>query len=136
MWDTETVRQTSPVVECQITDIHSVAHHQRLVQAAEHRASELTSSVAVLLATAVQIQRCGNILDFVLTSNSALISNVNTMSGMSDHEAVLFQINMNPMKTKLHLHTKCTIIKLQTGKLLNPTSFFLLKNTLTETPTI
>ena len=98
MWDTETVRQTSPVVECQITDIHSVAHHQRLVQAAEHRASELTSSVAVLLATAVQIQWCGNILDLVLTSNSALISNVNTVSGMSDHEAVLFQINMNPMK--------------------------------------
>ena len=56
MWDTETVRQTSPVDECQITDIHSVAHHQRLVQAVEHWASELTSSVAVLFVTAVQIQ--------------------------------------------------------------------------------
>ena len=77
----------------------------------------------------------GNILDFVLTSNPALISNVNTVSGMSDHEAVLFQININPM-TKILLHTKCTIIKLQTGNLLNPTSFFLLKSTLTETPTI
>ena len=40
----------------------------------------------------------GNILDLVLTSNPALISNVNTVSGMSDHEAVLFQINMNPME--------------------------------------
>jgi hypothetical protein len=77
----------------------------------------------------------GNILDLVLTSNPALISNVNTVSGMSDHEAVLFQININPM-TKILLHTKCTIIKLQTGNLLNPTSFFLLKSTLTETPTI
>ena len=56
MWDTETVRQTSPVVECQITDIHSVAHHQRLVQAVEHRASELKTSVAVFFVTAVQIQ--------------------------------------------------------------------------------
>jgi hypothetical protein len=56
MWDTETVRQTSPVDECQITDIHSVAHHQRLVQAVEHWASELTSSVALLFVTAVQIQ--------------------------------------------------------------------------------
>ena len=55
MWNTETVRQTLPVVECQITDIHSVAHHQRLVQAVEHRASELNSSMAVLFATAVQV---------------------------------------------------------------------------------
>ena len=42
--------------ECQITDIHSVAHHQRLVQAVEHWVSELMSSVAVLFVTAVQIQ--------------------------------------------------------------------------------
>ena len=56
MWDTETVRQTSPLDECQITDIHSVAHHQRLVQVVEHWASELTSSVAVLFVTAVKIQ--------------------------------------------------------------------------------
>ena len=56
MWDTETVLQTSLVVECQITNIHSVVHDQRLVQAVEHRASELKSSVAVLFATAVQIQ--------------------------------------------------------------------------------
>ena len=33
-----------------------MAHHQRLVQAVEHWASELTSSVAVLFVTAVQIQ--------------------------------------------------------------------------------
>ena len=45
------------MVECQITDIHSVAYHQRLVQAVEHRVSELKSSVAVLFAIAVQIQR-------------------------------------------------------------------------------
>ena len=56
MWDTEIVRQTSPVVQCQITDIHSVAHHQRLVQAVGHRASEPKSSVAVLFATAVKVQ--------------------------------------------------------------------------------
>ena len=55
MWNTETVRQISPVFECQKTDIHSVAHHQRLVQGVEHRASELKSSMAVLFATAVQV---------------------------------------------------------------------------------
>ena len=56
MWDTEIVRQSSPAVECQITDIHSVARHQWLVQAVEHLTSKLKSSVAVLFATAVQIQ--------------------------------------------------------------------------------
>jgi hypothetical protein len=54
--DKEIVRQTLPAVESKITDIHSVTGHQRLVQATEHRASELTSSVAVFIATAVQIQ--------------------------------------------------------------------------------
>ena len=48
----------------------------------------------------------GNILDLVLTSNPALISNVNTVSGMSDHEAVLFQINMNPIEKKNYTSTQ------------------------------
>ena len=34
----------------------------------------------------------------------ALISNVNTVTAMSDHEAVLFQITMNPMKTTTPPH--------------------------------
>ena len=43
----------------------------------------------------------GNILDLVLTSNPSLISTINTVAGMSDHEAILFDINMNPnRKTK------------------------------------
>ena len=33
------------MVECKITDIHSVTRHQRLVQAVEHKASELCGSV-------------------------------------------------------------------------------------------
>ena len=38
----------------------------------------------------------GNILDIVLTSNSSIIST--TVTGMSDHEAILFDIDMNPTK--------------------------------------
>ena len=40
----------------------------------------------------------GNILDLVLTSNSSLISTINTVTGMSDHEPILFDINMNPTR--------------------------------------
>ena len=40
----------------------------------------------------------GNILDLVLTSNSSLISTINTVTGMSDHEAILFDIDMNPTR--------------------------------------
>ena len=40
----------------------------------------------------------GNILDLVLTSNPSLISTINTVAGMSDHEAILFDINMNPTR--------------------------------------
>ena len=38
----------------------------------------------------------GNIVELVLTSNPSLISTINTVAGMSDHEAILFDINMNP----------------------------------------
>ena len=38
----------------------------------------------------------GNILDLVVTSNPSLISTINTVAGMSDHEAILFDISMNP----------------------------------------
>ena len=42
----------------------------------------------------------GNILDLVLTSNSSLISTINTVTDMSDHEAILFDIDMNPTRKK------------------------------------
>ena len=40
----------------------------------------------------------GDILDMVLTSNSSLISTINTVTGMSDHETILFDIVMNPIR--------------------------------------
>ena len=40
----------------------------------------------------------GNILDIVLTSYSPLISTINTVTGMSDHEAILFDIDVNPTR--------------------------------------
>ena len=40
----------------------------------------------------------GNIIDLVLTSNSSLISSINTVTCMSDHEAMLFDIDTNPTR--------------------------------------
>ena len=46
----------------------------------------------------------GNTLDLVLTSNPSLISTINTVAGMSDHEAILFDINMNPTRNNKPPH--------------------------------
>ena len=46
----------------------------------------------------------GNILDLVLASNPSLISTINTVAGMSDHEAILFDINMNPTRNNKPPH--------------------------------
>ena len=56
----------------------------------------------------------GNILDLVLTSNPSLISTINTVAGMSDHEAILRK-NKPPHKVYNYrsanwesLEVKCT----------------------------
>ena len=46
----------------------------------------------------------GNILDLLLASNPSLISTINTVAGMSDHEAILFDINMNPTRNNKPPH--------------------------------
>ena len=46
----------------------------------------------------------GNIIYLVLTSNSSLISSINTVTCMSDHEAILFDIDMNPTRKKQPPH--------------------------------
>ena len=62
----------------------------------------------------------GNILDLVLTSNPSLISTINTVTGMSDHETIFFDINMNPTRNNEPPHkvynyrsTNCTKISQQ-----------------------
>ncbi|MBA1446886.1 MAG: endonuclease/exonuclease/phosphatase family protein [Gammaproteobacteria bacterium] len=40
----------------------------------------------------------GNILDLILTSNPSIIVNTHTTPGMSDHEAVTFNVNLNPVR--------------------------------------
>ena len=42
----------------------------------------------------------GNILDLILTSNPSIIVNTHTTPGMSDHEAVTFNINLNPVRNR------------------------------------
>ena len=39
----------------------------------------------------------GNIFDLILTSNSSIIINTHTTIGMSDHESVTFNVNLNPV---------------------------------------
>ena len=39
-----------------------------------------------------------NILDRILTSNPSIIVNIHTTPGMSDHEAMTFNINLNPLR--------------------------------------
>ena len=46
----------------------------------------------------------GNILDVILTSNPSIIINTNTTPGMSDHESVTFNVNLNPVRNKKPLH--------------------------------
>ena len=42
----------------------------------------------------------GNILDLILTSNPSIIVNTHTTPGMSDLEAVTFNINLNPIRNR------------------------------------
>ena len=56
----------------------------------------------------------GNILDLIITSNPSIITNTHTTPGMSDHEAVTFEVNLNPIRTVNHL-TKYLNTNQQTG---------------------
>ena len=42
----------------------------------------------------------GNILDLILASNSSIIVNTHTTAGMSDHAAVIFNVNLNPVRNR------------------------------------
>ena len=42
----------------------------------------------------------GNILDLILTSNPSIIINTHTTPGMSDHESMTFNVNLNPVRNK------------------------------------
>ena len=46
----------------------------------------------------------GNILDLILTSNPSIIENTHTTPGMSDHEAVTFNVNINPVRNSKPPH--------------------------------
>ena len=46
----------------------------------------------------------GNILDLILTSNPSIIVNTHTTPGMSDHEAVTFNVNLNPVHNRKPPH--------------------------------
>ena len=46
----------------------------------------------------------GNILDLILTSNPSIITNTHTTPGMSDHEAVTFEENLNPIRNRKPPH--------------------------------
>ena len=46
----------------------------------------------------------GNILDLILTSNPSIITNTHTTPGMSDHEAVTFEVNLNPIRNRKPPH--------------------------------
>ena len=46
----------------------------------------------------------GNILDLTLTSNPSIIVNTHTTPVMSDHEAVIFNVNLNPVHNSKPQH--------------------------------
>ena len=46
----------------------------------------------------------GNILDLILASNPSTIVNAHTTPGMSDHEAVTFNVNLNPVRNRKPPH--------------------------------
>ena len=46
----------------------------------------------------------GNILDLILTGNPSIITNTHTTPGMSDHEAVTFEVNLNPIRNRKPPH--------------------------------
>ena len=45
-----------------------------------------------------------NILDLIPTSNPSIITNTHTTPGMSDHEAVIFEVNLNPIRNRKPPH--------------------------------
>ena len=56
----------------------------------------------------------GNILDLILNSNPSIITNSHTTPGMSDHEAVTFEVTSTQFETGNHL-TKYLNTNQQTG---------------------
>ena len=46
----------------------------------------------------------GNNLDLILTSNPSIFVNTHTTPGMSDHEAVTFNVNLNPVRNRKPPH--------------------------------
>ena len=56
----------------------------------------------------------GNILDLILTSNPSIIINTHTTHGMSDHESVTFNVNLNAVRNKKP-PTKFIVTNQQTG---------------------
>ena len=55
-----------------------------------------------------------NIVDLILTSNSSIIINTHTTIGMSDHESVTFNVNLNPVRSRKP-PTKFIVTNHQTG---------------------
>ena len=55
-----------------------------------------------------------NILDLIFTSNPSIIINTHTTPGMSDHESVTFNVNLNPVRNKKP-PTKFLVTNQQTG---------------------
>ena len=46
----------------------------------------------------------GNILDLILTTNPSIIVNTHTTPGMTYHEAVTFNVNLNPVRNRTPPH--------------------------------
>ena len=78
-WDTTTARIGSP----------QKALHENFLNILQETGS-------VNLQTSVTRPSSMNILDLVVTSNPNIITDVQVVPGMSDHDIVLFQINMSP----------------------------------------
>ena len=71
------------------------------------------------MVTQVTRQASQNILDLVVTNNPNLVGNVQTHSGISDHDIVIFEINVNPRSTPKPSHTVFVYSKTDTEKLLS-----------------
>ena len=64
----------------------------------------------------------GNILDLILTSNPSIITNTHTTPGMSDHEAVTFEVNLNPIRNRKPPHKEFKYKSAAWCKLMNEIS--------------
>ena len=60
----------------------------------------------------------GNTLGLILTSNPYIIVNIHTTPGMSDHEAVIFNVNLSLVRNRNPSHKVLQFINNQTG--INP----------------